>query len=81
MEITSTLGFVGLTAVVLIAIVVARLRRRSPTNRFVGWATSPHRSGSRNSTDWFGRDPLLFVGAGSGSADCSAGSDAGGGCD
>jgi hypothetical protein len=79
MEITSTtLGYLGLTAAAVIAILLARPWRRAATNRFVNRSAALARPRSRRSA-WFGSDPLLFVGAEGGSADCSAAADAGGG--
>lgn len=81
MEITTlTLGVVGLAAVGVIAIILARPRRRVTTTRFVPRSVSA-RPGRRGSTGWFASDPVLFVGADAGSADCGAGADGGGGCD
>jgi hypothetical protein len=80
---TTTLGFASVGAVAAIAIVLAWPRRRVTTHRFLGRPPFPRRPGSRSLTDWFAGDPVLFTGGDAGSADCSAGSDGGGGggCD
>jgi hypothetical protein len=82
MDIITTLGFGGLAAAAVIAVVLSWPRRRASMNRFVKRSGSPARPDRRSATDhWFG-DPVLFVGGDAGSADCSAGSDGGGGsCD
>jgi hypothetical protein len=82
MEITTTtLGFVGLAAVAVTAIILAvvRPRQRGATNRFVGRSASAARRRSWRSTNWYASDPVLFVGGDAASADCSAGADGGGG--
>ncbi len=78
MEITTTtLGYGGLAAVAVIAILLAR-PWRATTNRF-GRRPASIRPGRPGSTDWFASDPVLFVGAGAASAECSAAGDGGGG--
>jgi len=81
MEITTTtLGYAGLAAVAVIAILLARPWRRTTAKRFVRRPASIPR-GRPGLTDWFASDPLLFVGADTPSADCGGGDGGGGSCD
>ncbi len=77
---TMTLGFIGLAAVAVTAIVlaVARPWRRGHTSRFVARSASSPRRRSWTS-NWYASDPVLFVGGDVASADCGAGADGGGG--
>jgi hypothetical protein len=81
---TTTIGLIVLAAVAALAVVGVWPRRRpmivGPTS---GRSTRPVRSGSRSSHQWFGGDPVYYLGGDAGSADCGAGADGGGGggCD
>jgi hypothetical protein len=79
MDIITALGFIGLAAVVVIAIVVAWPRRRMPTIRLARRSASSGRSGSGWFSDWSAGNPVFFVGGDAGTSDCGAGGDSGSG--